>query len=354
MDKRVRHKISFLSDKNTTISKLNFPLSKKSGIRLQRGNPKRYEGVYTSDDLFQFRLYCSNLETGAVIDALASLDGMRVTRLLKTSSTGFDYDFSMAHEQFFKNHLAVDENQAKYWDTIAPFFDYVDKSKDKDKWITGEKFKMSEMPSTFQPVFQKFLQEVYDSSPDSKGDPRDMSNVTKALIHIDNQTPVGAGYSEYFLHMSTIYGNFGARISNFPSKLKKSNNSIIILPDEDRSEILSGIYSISYFDEKVKKRELAIKSDSMNIIYSYQSKDTNLFSVLKALSSTEKLNFVSSPDWLDMKRKSVKYDQLPLWKLLDQLCFDFGGWSWELRESGVILLRHPKNPRHRELPAESE
>jgi hypothetical protein len=275
---------------------------------------------------------------------------MRVTRLLKTSPAGFDYDLSMAPELFFKTHLAIDENQAKYWDTIAPFFEYLNKSKDKDKWLNGEKFKMSEMPATFQPIFQKFLQEVYDSSPGSSDDPRDMSNVTKALIHIDNQTPTGAGYSEYFLHMSTIYGNFGVRISDFPSQLKKSNNPATILPDEDRSQIFSGLYSISYLDEKFKKRETAIKTDFMNTIYSYQSKDANLFNVLKALSSTEKLNFVSSPDWLDMKRKSVKYDRLPLWQLLDQLCLDFGGWSWELRGSGVIVLRHPKNMHHRELP----
>jgi hypothetical protein len=352
-DERLTRKISFISDGRTTISKLNQFSQKYAKIRIQRGEFKKYEG-YTNDDLFPFRVYCKKTEMASVMDALASLDGKIWTRMIKKSDSSTDYDISSGSSSYFQSHQPNNEAQKKYWETVRPFFDYIDQSNQKESWLKGDKFKLSQLPVSIQGTLQNFLQEVYDSGSEAQSEPKDMSNVTRALISVNNKTPKGAGYSEYFLNMETIYGNFGVRISNFPTKLQQATKPESILSDEERSELPSGLYFVDYNTEKHISRKESILSDIMNQRFSYNAKNSNIFTVLKGMSSTYSLNFVCNEDDPDRPRKNLQFNNLPLWQLLDRLCEDFGGWSWELRSSGVIVLRHPKNIRHRELPDQNQ
>jgi hypothetical protein len=357
-DKRLSAELSFFSGKNDSVSSLKSVFFAKNKIRisttlLNHLLPKPMP--IASDDLYFFRIYASKISQEEIMDGLGALNGFRWSRLKKNQNE-IDYKLQRSAAIYDVTHGSSDGIEEGFWNTALPFIDYINHLPDTEKQdrLAGKAFKFPQLPPSAQVTIQKLLQQVYNSDIEAKNNPIDMSQVTRAMLSIDNKTPEGAKYSEFFLTMKTTYGSFGVRISDFPTRLreaKQKGQSVLPIHEQDRDD---AEYSVDYFnEEKYIRRNEALKAEALNQIVDVNLKGVDMFTILKTISKKYDVDFITSERPFDIGKIDAKFSKTELWKVLDTVCRESGGWSWELRESGVLLLRSPQNTRHRELPNNS-
>jgi hypothetical protein len=315
-------------------SKLCTELKKNAKIQIIVENNEPYFDKYY--------LYVENAKIAHVMDAMMSLRDSRWWRYIKGSRKSLDMFIFEETDDAVRNNEFSRKNDNRYADRylfirnmLDEFYKNPNLANKISRGITGK-----EMTATLKKSFLGMIQDEMDKNPPPPGlsfDPITPDRLDNAkLIFTVKRAKLQNTYNVGFAIPDIINGSY--TYTDFDSGFAKERASKFGEVDGVSSIHRNSDGKLSMIDRK-KHRKILNQRCQIRV-----SKGTLIDAVSDIFEQVDDVSFFCDHKDQFQQRLTFAFPEVTVEQALNRLTQMYAKTDWELRKSGVILIRSPQNP----------
>ncbi|WP_395141404.1 hypothetical protein [Armatimonas sp.] len=252
------------------------------------------------------------------------------------------YELTLGADRIDDLFIPQNEYQKRRFQSINSFVDQFEKfdSSKKREILSGGALNYSDLPDGMKNSIKSAVSALLDADKASniKKEFLDVNNLSDVTIRIQDRTKMGSNIKELAFSVNSNSGGYSFRWNNY---------------DKDKSKITYGRPVEAILDitknENFSRDRMIKKSKLLNSVYiDLENGKLDIKRIMILVSDKYGLKIIMN-ETNTYDKKEFSSNHVVLWKFLDNVCQDFGGWEWEISSSEVIILREKENPRKRLL-----
>ncbi len=327
-DKRLNKRMTVTADSIRHVA-LWAKIKDTAGVRIER-EPSAAE----FDDAY-ILLAGKAMTTRAVMDAVAA---RVMTRWEKTEDKS--YRLLVPSREMDNVHMPKTETEQERFSEARKFMDGLSEVPPelRDRILNGDKMEVADLPPSLQDPLLGMYQTIVDElSSRGKDIPFEGSGLRNGRMRLTRDPD--KRFERWVFNVAVKdAGSSGWRFNNYEEMKKERENARRKLAASKGTDTLY----IPVRNEITAKDAQRLSAMKRTVRLNLDA--ATLSEVLMQLHRVYNISFVCDPEMVKPARRSVNLTPMPLWDAMNRLTEIFPRTEWEVRKSGIIVVRGPENP----------